>query len=176
MSGDGVIFEEDEMVLRWSETIGNALDDLDTSQETAKNRSDEEVIRLLQVRSNILGLILKWACYHRDDPREMQDEEPIPGTGRCSTDICSFDEELLKVDQGTLYELVVAANYLAVPKLVDVICKTVANMIKGQSASDIRQTFNVNTDDSDDEGLDLTGSMLYQCQLFWTRSVVEDLL
>ena len=38
----------------------------------------------------------------------------------------------VQVDQGTLFELILAANYLDIKGLLDVTCKTVANMIKGQ--------------------------------------------
>jgi S-phase kinase-associated protein 1 len=52
----------------------------------------------------------------------------------------------LKVDQGTLFELILAANYLDIKGLLDVTCKTVANMIKGKSPEQIRQTFNIKND------------------------------
>ena len=38
----------------------------------------------------------------------------------------------VQVDQGTLFELILAANYLDIKGLLDVTCKTVANMIKGK--------------------------------------------
>ena len=38
----------------------------------------------------------------------------------------------VQVDQGTLFELILAANYLDIKGLLDVTCKTVANMIKGE--------------------------------------------
>ena len=41
----------------------------------------------------------------------------------------------VQVDQGTLFELILAANYLDIKGLLDVTCKTVANMIKGEEIS-----------------------------------------
>lgn len=39
-----------------------------------------------------------------------------------------------------------AANYLDIKGLLDVTCKTVANMIKGKAPDEIRKTFNIKND------------------------------
>lgn len=44
-----------------------------------------------------------------------------------------------------------AANYLDIKPLLDVGCKTVANMIKGKSPEEIRKTFNIQNDFSPEE-------------------------
>lgn len=54
----------------------------------------------------------------------------------CHGDICTTmyrDAEFCKVDQGTLFELILAANYMDIKPLLDLTCKTVANMIKGKA-------------------------------------------
>uniref|UniRef100_A0A1S4J450 SKP1 component dimerisation domain-containing protein n=1 Tax=Culex quinquefasciatus TaxID=7176 RepID=A0A1S4J450_CULQU len=64
-------------------------------------------------------------------------DDPVPATDEDETkekrtdDISSWDADFLKVDQGTLFEIIWAANYLDIKGLLDVSCKTVANMIKG---------------------------------------------
>ena len=58
---------------------------------------------------------------------------------------------IVQVDQGTLFELILAANYLDIKGLLDVTCKTVANMIKGKSAEEIRKTFNIKNDFTPEE-------------------------
>jgi len=42
-----------------------------------------------------------------------------------------WDAEFVKVDQGTLFELILAANYLNIQSLLDLTVQTVADMMKG---------------------------------------------
>lgn len=57
----------------------------------------------------------------------------------------------LKVNRGTLFHLVLAANYLNIKGLLDITCKTIANMIKGKTPEEIRKTFNIENDFTPEE-------------------------
>jgi hypothetical protein len=60
-------------------------------------------------------------------PQSAEDDE------RKHFDIEPWDVEFCKVDQSTLFDIIMAANYLDIKKLLDITCKTVANMIKGET-------------------------------------------
>ncbi|CAN1337772.1 SKP1-like protein 1, partial [Linum perenne] len=47
--------------------------------------------------------------------------------------------DFAKVDQATLFDLILAANYLNIKDLLDLTCQTVADMIKGKSPEEIRK-------------------------------------
>lgn len=91
----------------------------------------------------VLKKVLQWCTYHKDDPPQQEDDE---NKERRTDDISSWDQEFLRVDQGTLFELILAANYMDIRGLLDTCCKSVANMIKGKTAEEIRKTFNIKSD------------------------------
>lgn len=51
-----------------------------------------------------------------------------------------------RFDQEQLFHIIVMANYLDVKGLLNVGCKTVADMIKGQDVEAIRRIYNIRAD------------------------------
>lgn len=141
LSADGETFEVERDVISASSTIKNMLEQIDVSE-------DDEPIPLQNVSAGILKRILQWAQYHRNDKPDFDKEEV---RDKRSDDIVAWDVEFLKVDQGTLFEILSAANYLGIDGLLDSACKTVANQIKGKSPEDIRKTFNIHNDFTPEE-------------------------
>ncbi|CAB4061859.1 SKP1 [Lepeophtheirus salmonis] len=138
-SSDGEIFTVDTEIAKQSVTIKTMLEDLGMEDE------EEEVVPLPNVNAAILRKTIQWATYHKDDPPIQEDDENK--RKKRTDDISSWDADFLKVDQGTLFELILAANYLDIKGLLDVTCKTVANMIKGKTPDEIRKTFNTSKND-----------------------------
>ncbi|XP_062227703.1 SKP1-like protein 1B [Phragmites australis] len=66
-------------------------------------------------------------------------------------DLASFDKAFIDVEQDTLYDLLMAANYLEVKGLLDLACQKVADMIKGKTPDAIRQTFKIKNDFSPEQ-------------------------
>lgn len=136
-SSDGEIFETDVQIAKCSGTIKTMLEDCGMDEE------EDAVVPLPNVNSAILRKVIQWATFHKDDPQPTDDDE---NKEKRTDDISSWDADFLKVDQGTLFELILAANYLDTKGLLDVTCKTVANMIKGKTPDEIRKTFNIKND------------------------------
>merc|ERR1711991_539858 len=57
----------------------------------------------------------------------------------------------VEVDQETLFELILAANYMDVKPLLDLTCATVASMLKGKTPEQIRHQFNIANDFTPEE-------------------------
>lgn len=104
---------------------------------------DEQPIPVSNVNSAILDKVIEWCEHHKDDPPPQEEDE---NKERRTDDIPNWDQEFLRFDQGTLFEVILAANYLNIPGLLDVTCKIVANMIKGKTPEEIRKTFNIKND------------------------------
>ena len=154
-SSDGEVFHVDVEIAKQSVTIKTMLEDLGMDEgviiqlytllvvKSSLDRlglQDEEVVPLPNVNAAILKKVIQWASYHKDDPPLPEDDE---NKEKRTDDISSWDADFLKVDQGTLIELILAANYLDIKGLLDVTCKTVADMIKGKTPEEIRKTFNI---------------------------------
>jgi S-phase kinase-associated protein 1 len=54
-------------------------------------------------------------------------------------------------DMDTLFKIILGANFLDIPRLLDLGCKHVANMIKGKKTEEIRKTFNIENDFTEEE-------------------------
>uniref|UniRef100_A0A0R3VWP3 Skp1 domain-containing protein n=1 Tax=Taenia asiatica TaxID=60517 RepID=A0A0R3VWP3_TAEAS len=76
-----------------------------------------------------------------------EDDEPIP-LPYVNADIL---RKFLQVDQETLVEPFIAAEFLDIKGLLEACCKSVANMIKGKTVEEIRETFNVESDSTSQE-------------------------
>jgi S-phase kinase-associated protein 1 len=97
-------------------------------------------VPLHNVTAKILGKVIEYCQYHTDNPIPKADDSK--GEKR-TDDISPWDKNFCSVDQATLFELILAANFLDIKPLLDLTCKTVANMIKGKTPEEIRKTFNI---------------------------------
>lgn len=62
-----------------------------------------------------------------------------------------YPEFVENMDQAPLFELILAANYMDIKPLLDLTCAKVASMIKGKTPEQIRQTFNIQDDFTQEE-------------------------
>ncbi|KAI3926294.1 hypothetical protein MKW98_028430 [Papaver atlanticum] len=128
-SSDGETFDVEESVALQSQTIKHMIED-----DCADNG-----IPLPNVTSKILAKVIEY-CRKHDDPTDDKDK-----------DLKDWDAEFVKVDQATLFDLILAANYLNIKSLLDLTCQTVADMIEGKTPEEIRKTFNIKNDFTPEE-------------------------
>ncbi|KUI59334.1 E3 ubiquitin ligase complex SCF subunit scon-3 [Cytospora mali] len=123
--------------------IKNLIEDLGLETALA------QPVPLPNVSQPVLEKIIEWCEHHRNDPPPTQDEDSE--SRKKTTEIDEWDQKYMQVDQEMLFEIILAANYMDIKALLDVGCKTVANMIKGKSPEEIRKTFNITNDFTPEE-------------------------
>jgi len=72
------------------------------------DEGEDEPVPLPNVNAAILKKVIQWCTYHKDDPPAAEDDE---NKEKRTDDICTWDVEFLKVDQGTLFELILVSNF-----------------------------------------------------------------
>ncbi|CEJ89251.1 Putative E3 ubiquitin ligase complex SCF subunit scon-3 [[Torrubiella] hemipterigena] len=143
-SNDSAVIEVDRIVAERSMLIKNMLEDVGDEMIRQDNP-----IPIPNVNEAVLRKVIEWCDHHRNDPPQAQDDES--DARRRTMDIEEWDQKFMQVDQEMLFEIILASNYLDIKPLLDVGCKTVANMIKGKSPEEIRKTFNITNDFTPDE-------------------------
>ncbi|KAL1533363.1 SKP1-like protein 1A [Salvia divinorum] len=135
-SSDGEVFEVDESVALESQTIKHMIED-----DCADN-----VIPLPNVTGKILSKVIEYCKRHVDAAASVTNAEDKLASAVSDEELKAFDVDFVKVDQATLFDLILAANYLNIKTLLDLTCQTVADMIKGKTPEEIRKTFNIKND------------------------------
>lgn len=141
-SSDGEDIHVDKDVAERSLLIKNMVGDLGEEAMT-------EAIPIPNVNAAVLKKVIEWCQHHRADPPAPAEDDS--DSRKKTTDIEEWDQKFMQVDQEMLFEIILAANYLDIKQLLDVGCKTVANMIKGKSPEEIRKTFNIQNDFTPEE-------------------------
>jgi S-phase kinase-associated protein 1 len=136
-SSDSEEFEVEEAVAMESQTIRHMIED-----DCADNG-----IPLPNVNSKILAKVIEYCNKHV----HAAAVDATNASGGGEVDLKSWDVEFVKVDQATLFDLILAANYLNIKGLLDLTCQTVADMMKGKTPEEIREIFHIKNDYTKEE-------------------------
>ncbi|TMW95502.1 hypothetical protein EJD97_008740 [Solanum chilense] len=135
-TADGSIQQVEEEVAMFCPMICREV--LQTGMGSSKNYA----ISLPQrVNPAILGLILEYCQFHQ-----------VPGRSNKERKI--FDEKFIRLDTKKLCELTSAADSLQLRPLVDLTSRALARMIEGKTPEEIRETFHLPDDLTEEEKLE----------------------
>uniref|UniRef100_A0ACD5XZA0 Uncharacterized protein n=1 Tax=Avena sativa TaxID=4498 RepID=A0ACD5XZA0_AVESA len=141
-SSDNEEFQVLESVAIQSQTIKHMIED-----DCASN-----VIPLPNVDAKILTKVIEYCKQHVEKSgADAAAGDADKDSKAAGVDHATFDTDFVKVDQPTLFDLILAANYLDIKGLLDLTCQTVADMIKGKTPEEIRKTFNIKNDFTPEE-------------------------
>ena len=109
-------------------------------KEMLADDDDDETpeIPLPNVTKEILDRVIEFCKHHVNDPFPEL-EKPLK-TNSLADVVPEWDANFIEVEQPTLFQLILAANYLDLPSLLDLACAKVASMIKGKTPEEIRKS------------------------------------
>ncbi|RIA04924.1 hypothetical protein BRARA_K00804 [Brassica rapa] len=139
-SSEGESFEVDEAVALECQTIKNMIEDDCT----------DGGIPLANVNSATLSKVIDYCKKHVEAAAAAEanaGDKDIYGANK-DIELKTWDEEFVKVDQPLLFDLMLAANFLIIPGLLDLTCKT---MMRGKTVLQIREIFHIKKDYTDAE-------------------------
>ncbi|CAI0417948.1 unnamed protein product [Linum tenue] len=147
-SSDGESFEVEEAVAMQSQTIKHMIED----------GCAGDGIPIPNVTGAILAKVLEFCKKHQhhapdrqSDADELKKWDTNFANQSDAEELKKWDAEFAKVGQDTLYDLLMAANYLNIKDLLDLICQTVADIIKGKKPEEIRSYFKIKNDFTKEE-------------------------
>ncbi|GAW10984.1 hypothetical protein ANO14919_003220 [Xylariales sp. No.14919] len=105
-----------------------------------------------EVDGETLGKLMQWCEYHRDDV-SAPDEPDVAIDRTKAAEIPQWDQTFLQVERVLLFKLILAANYLEIPRLLDYGIIMVARGLEGLSAAEMREYLNVPNDFTPEEEL-----------------------
>lgn len=139
-------------VSRESAKMSGLLRDMLEDQE-----GNEAIIPIPNVSGQTLRLVLEYMEYHCGNPAQPI-EKPLKTT--IESLVCEWDSNFLfnkllknhdEKQHEVLIDVIMAANFLNVRDLLDLTCACVASMIRGKTAEQIRELFNIENDFTPEE-------------------------
>ncbi|CAA7021573.1 unnamed protein product [Microthlaspi erraticum] len=129
-TSDGESFEVEEAVALQSQTIAHMIED-----DCADNG-----IPLANVTSKILPKVIEYCKKHADGESSTEEE------------LKTWDKKFVDIDNSTIFDLILAANYLNIPGLLDLTCQTIADQIAAcKDADEIRAKYGIENDFTPEE-------------------------
>ncbi|CAF0813257.1 unnamed protein product [Adineta ricciae] len=122
--------------------------------------SFDESIKLAFTDASILKSVIDFCEHHKNDPEaEISDDDDddddndnikIPKKDvqqvKQRKPVSEWDRAFIQrfsIRDGSLFDIIAAANYLDIPILLNTICKSVIYLIKGKTSAEIKEIFKI---------------------------------
>ncbi len=134
---DGVNVSIPLDVAKVSITIKNMLEDLGEIVEMGEENS----IPIPAVDGAILTKIFEFCEYIHNNPTELENLKTWLDDKTFTFPLPTWFNEYLNVDQKTMFEIILGANFLDIQSLLNMECKHVANIIRNKTPDELRSLF-----------------------------------
>ncbi|PWA64558.1 SKP1-like protein 1B [Artemisia annua] len=149
-SEEGESFEIDEKVAFQSQAIKHIIED----------ECDDNVIPIpfpSDIVSKVIDYCEKHAAYqpsseNDDGHKYLVEWKPFgEKEDKAAEELKAFDAEFAKVDTDMVQQILLAANFLDIKNLIDLMCHTIVDRIKGKTPEEIRTILNIKNDFTPEE-------------------------
>ena len=118
-------------------------------QNMMENDKEATSFFLENIKPQTLSKIVLYLKYRFVNPPSPI-EKPLR-SNKMEDIVDGWDAFFIDVGDEELFDLILASNYMNIPSLIDLSCAKVATYMKGKSAEQIRQRFNIENDLTDAE-------------------------
>jgi len=151
ISQEGEVIRVPKKAAKMSE-LAKTMPGWEKDEDNAEADDGAPDVPLPNVKTHILRKVMDF-CKHYTAAaaNKMNDIEKPLKSSNMGEVVQDWYAKYVEVEQEVLFELILAANYMDIKPLLDLGCATVASMIKGQTPEQIRKTFNIVNDGSEDQ-------------------------
>jgi S-phase kinase-associated protein 1 len=143
-SKEGDVYEVPISVAKMSQLVAETLDG------DEEDESDEvKDIPLPNVSANVLSKVIEF-CKHYQEEAMTSIQTPLKSS-KLEDLVQQWYADFVKIEKNMLFDLVAAANFMDIKPLLDLTCLAVSILIKGKSAVELREMFNISSDFSPEE-------------------------
>jgi len=113
------------------------------------NDYPNEEIKFPKIKYSTLIKITEYLEHYKDsEPKEITQPLPKKDFKECVDD---WDYEYINLQNDTILELMLAANFMDIKPLLELTCAKIASVIKGKSPEEIQNEFKMEKDCDDDD-------------------------
>jgi len=149
-SFEGGVYECGLTAAKMSVMVANMLDALQETDLTKIATREPIPLQNDAVTNKALEKIVEWVDHHWDDPPidpDFDDEKE-----RRNEELSHWDKQFIDIaDQGELFDIIAAANFMDIKGLVEVGAKHICNKIKGKSCTEVREMLKIHNDFTPEE-------------------------
>lgn len=122
----------------------------DFIEEDNDTESDVPItFTITNVRTLVLTKVIEYCTHYQEEP--MTPITTPLKSSKIEDLVQPWYASFVQLEQPMLFELVTAANYMDIKSLLDLTCLAVSIYIKGKSAEELRQIFNISAEFSPED-------------------------
>ena len=140
ISSDGQKFEISAKAAMRSQLVKDSL---------IGNNEEEIEFNVNNVKGDILKKVVEYLeHYENEEPKEIERPLPSQNFREC---VDEWDNDFIDIDLDTIFQIILASNYLNIKSLLELASAKIASINKGKTTEDIRKIYGIQNDFTPEE-------------------------